>query len=152
PGIGSSFQFTTQVAVGKNLPASTAKLELAQLLGLPVLVVDDNSTNRRILGDTVTRWGMKPELVASGVAGLQAMREASEHGQPFRLVLSDMQMPDMDGLAFAARIGEIPELAPTPIILLTSGQKPGDAARSRQLAVASHLSKPVARSELLTAI
>jgi two-component system sensor histidine kinase/response regulator len=105
-----------------------------------------------ILGDTVARWGMKPRLEASGDAGLHALRKASHPGEPFRLVLSDMQMPEMDGFSFMGRIGDDPKFAGLAIIMLTPGRRRGDAVRGQELGLASHLSKPLARSELLLAI
>jgi two-component system sensor histidine kinase/response regulator len=65
PGKGSSFHFTAQAMMGKNLPADIRNIDRERLRGVPVLVVDDNSTNRRILGDTLKRWEMKPQLESS---------------------------------------------------------------------------------------
>jgi two-component system sensor histidine kinase/response regulator len=152
PGKGSSFHFTAQSRVGKSLPAAIPKIDQEHLRGVPVLVVDDNSTNRRILGDMLKRWEMNPRLETSGEAGLRILEEASDQGVPFLLVLSDIQMPEMDGFAFVARIRANPRLKGVTVIMLTSGRQHGDVARGRELGVASQLSKPVARSELLNAI
>jgi two-component system sensor histidine kinase/response regulator len=152
PGRGSSFHFTVQAKVSKGLPADSKKIELERLRHVRVLVVDDNSTNRRILGDTLKRWEMKPQLEASGEAGLGALQEAGEQGEPFALVLSDVQMPEMDGFSFVAKIRENSKFAGLPILMLTSGRRHGDVARGQELGVAFQLSKPVARSELLIAI
>jgi two-component system sensor histidine kinase/response regulator len=122
------------------------------LSGLRVLIVDDNATNRRILSDTVSRWGMKPRTENGGEAGLRALHEARSTGAPFALVLSDVQMPQMDGFSFLSRIREDPALANQKVIMLTSGRLPGYSDRCRELAVSCELSKPVARLELLTAI
>jgi two-component system sensor histidine kinase/response regulator len=151
-GQGSTFHFTALVGLGKSLPAVLRNIELGRLLGVPVLIVDDNSTNRRILADTVRRWGMKPRLETGAEAGLLALQEACAQGSPFALVLSDVQMPEVDGFTFVARIRKTPQLSGQAVILLTSGRHPGDAPRGRKLGVAAQLSKPVARSELLAAI
>ncbi len=152
PGQGSTFHFTAHVRSGQSVPADIRILEQERLQGVPVLIVDDNSTNRRLLADTVRRWGMRPQLETSGEAGLCALQEAQAQGSPFGLVLSDAQMPEMDGFSFVAGIRQNPKLAGQVVIMLTSGRQPGDAARCRDLGVASELSKPVARSELLAAI
>jgi two-component system sensor histidine kinase/response regulator len=80
------------------------------------------------------------------------LRQACDQGSPFALVLSDVQMPELDGFAFVARIREDPRLADQLVILLTSERQPGDAIRCKELGVACQLSKPVARSDLLAAI
>src|SRR5262249_26287611 len=71
---------------------------------------------------------------------------------PYALVLLDARMPDMDGLALAAIIRQRAELSDCRIVLLTSGDRPGDLARSRELGIDAHLLKPVPQDELLEPI
>src|SRR5262249_29161495 len=73
-------------------------------------------------------------------------------GRPYRLVLLDARMPDIDGLALAAKIRQHPELSATRIILLTSGDHPGDLARARQLRISANLLKPLQQRELMETI
>ena len=121
------------------------------LTGMAVLIVDDNAVNRRVLADTVTKWGMRPSLAASAHDALVAIECATKSGSPFPLVLADVNMPETDGFQLAERIIANP-LFRTKIILLTSGAQSGDK-RSRELgAVAGYLTKPVRRMELLAAI
>src|SRR5260370_42169890 len=104
PEEGSSFQFTAQLGIQKE-PAT--KVELCGQInidGLPVLVVDDNLTNRLILQEILNCWRMKPTVVDSGTAALVAMDEALQRGNPFALGLLDCQMPSMDGFGAAPRI------------------------------------------------
>ena len=151
-GEGSTFHFTARVGLGKGRPPEIRENERKRLLGATVLIVDDNPTNRRILADTVRRWGMKPRLETNAEAGLCALRGACDLGSPFALVLSDVHMPEEDGFSFVTRIRQDPRLASQIVILLTSGRLPVDAARCQELGIASELSKPVARMELLAAI
>src|SRR5205085_10915209 len=122
------------------------------LRGLRVLVVDDNPTNRHILEEWLRGWQMDPAAVGDGVAAMGALWDAASLGRPFPLVLLDARMPDTDGLALAARIRERAALSAIRIILLTSGDRPGDPARSRELRVDAHLLKPVQQDELLETI
>src|SRR5205807_590013 len=122
------------------------------LRGLPVLVVDDNATNRHILQEWLRDWQMSPTAVGDGVAAMDVLWDAASVGRPYPLVLLDARMPATDGLALAARIRERPALSAIRIILLTSADRPGDLARSRELRIDAHLLKPVQPDELLETI
>src|SRR6202171_306771 len=100
---------------------------------MPVLVVDDNATNRRILDEVLTTWGMRPTMVDGGAAALRAMELAHQSGQPFPLVLLDYQMPDMDGFEVAGRIAQRSDLAGATVMMLSSIGQRGDALRCREL-------------------
>jgi CheY-like chemotaxis protein len=117
-----------------------------------VLVVDDNTTNRRVLEAMLTNWGMKPVSVEGGPAALMAMYEARDSGDPFALTLLDCQMPEMDGFTLATEIRKRPALAEMTIIMLTSADQRGDSDRCRELGLAAYLVKPVRQSELLPMI
>ena len=115
-------------------------------------MVDDNATNRRILEEILTGWGMRPTLVDRGLAAIHALDRALAGGRPFPLAIIDFQMPDLDGFGLAARIKARPELATTMVMMLSSVGQKGDAIRCRELGVASYLTKPVRQSVLLEAI
>ena len=117
-----------------------------------MLVVDDNATNRHILEEWLRGWQMEPAAVGDGLAALDALWHAVSLGRPYALVLLDARMPDTDGLALAAKIRKRAELSATRIILLTSGDRPGDLARFRELRIDAHLLKPVQQDELLETI
>ena len=151
PGSGATFHFTTCFDVANECeqpaPADEARLE-----GTPVLVVDDNATNRRILTDLLWRWKMKPASAASGSEALSMLRRAAGSGDPFPLVLTDCHMPDMDGFELTQQIRNSPELTNGVVMMLTSGERREDLARCRELGVFVHLIKPVRRAELRKAI
>jgi CheY-like chemotaxis protein len=119
---------------------------------MPVLVVDDNVVNRRILVEQLRRWSMKPTAVDSGPAALEAMQTAARAEEPFQLVLLDANMPEVDGFAVAEQIGHRPDLAGVTIMMLTSSGEHGDSARCRRLGIAAYLVKPVRPTDLLEAI
>src|SRR5207244_13146419 len=126
--------------------------EPISLHNLPVLVVDDNAANRHILAEWLRGWQMDPTAVGDGMAAMDALWHRAANGRPYALVLLDARMPDADGLTVAARIRERAELAATRVILLTSGERPGDPARFRELRIDVQLLKPVQQDELLEAI
>jgi CheY-like chemotaxis protein len=151
-GRGSTFHFTARFGRGNGAASSPAAVPLGDLRDMPVLVVDDNATNRRILVEMLTHWGLKPTPTAGGEEALAAMKQADDAGAPFLLVLLDNRMPGMSGFELAARIKENAHLAGAAIMMLTSEDQPGDTARCRTLGVAACLLKPIKQSELLNAI
>jgi PAS domain S-box-containing protein len=151
-GKGSTFHFTSRFGLQQSPAVRPALPEKVALRGLHVLVVDDNETNRRILGSMLKHWLMKPTLAEGGTAGLAVLEEAAEAARPFPLVLLDAQMPDMDGFALAEQIRQKPELAGATIMMLTSAGQRGDGARCRELGISAYLVKPIRQSELLEAI
>ncbi len=152
PGRGSTFHFTTRFQLQKISSRKYTPLGAEALGGLPVLVVDDSATNRRILQEMLLAWQMIPELTASGPEALTILERANTEGTPFSLILLDAQMPGMDGFTVAARIKQDARLAKSVVILLTSGGFRGDGARCRELGIKGYLTKPIKRSDLLEAI
>ncbi len=147
PGHGSSFHFTAEVKILPEGPRPEP-VEVHSLAGVSVLVVDDNATNRRILVETLSLWGMKVSAAASGAEALPILQQAARAGEEFRLVLTDAQMPEMDGFSLAHEIRQSHELAHPVIMLLTSSGLKGDIARCREAGVSAYLVKPVRRAEL----
>ncbi|HXG12803.1 MAG TPA: PAS domain S-box protein [Gemmataceae bacterium] len=151
-GRGSTFHFSACFERAKEPAAPPVLPEPGRLRGVPVLVVDDNATNRRILEELLIAWQMKPYAAASGPAALAEMRRRAEAGEPFALVLLDSAMPEMDGFAVAAQVRRQPLLASTPLIMLTSAGQVGDVARCRELGISLYLTKPVKQTDLYRAI
>jgi two-component system, sensor histidine kinase and response regulator len=150
-GKGSRFHFTVQV--GEVADAVTAEsAERVRLAGLAVLIVDDNLTNRRILGEMLRHYGMRPELVASGAQALSRLQEADRSGTGYALLLVDSQMPDMDGFTLVERIRRQADLRRMTIMMLTSSGQRGDAARCRELGIAAYLVKPIVEPQLHAAL
>ncbi len=151
-GKGSVFHFTARFGAVRAPAPRPVPAKLSRLVGLPVILVDDNATNRKILQEMLSSWGMKPTVVESGAAALQAMEQATLSGEPFRLALLDATMPEMDGFNVAQQIRRKPELAGGTVMMLTSAGQRGDAARCRSLGVSAYLTKPVRSAELQEAI
>jgi signal transduction histidine kinase/DNA-binding response OmpR family regulator len=160
-GQGSTFHFTAKFGlVEKRLEEKAEKKEEMEtgwadpslLKGSRVLVVDDNATNRSILLEMLDHWNMKATAADSAEQAVQQLRLARDANEPYRLVLTDDHMPNMDGFDLVEQIKQDPKLESTVIMMLTSGEKPGDVSRCEQLGVSAYLLKPVKQSELLDAI
>lgn len=141
-GQGRAFRFTVlvQPAVRSETVHHT---EQPEVLGVPVLIVDDNASNRRILTKSLSAWGMRPLVADIGKAALRLIDESSDL---IPLILTDFHMPDIDGIALAAAIKQRTKAA--MIVMLTSGSQTDDIARCRELGIAAYLTKPVPRNEL----
>jgi len=151
-GQGSTFHFTLPLAVQRSISTSSLPAEHVNMRDLPVLVVDDNATNRRILYDMLTHWGMRPTTVESGEAALDILEHAERLGQPFPLVLLDAHMPEIDGPTVAERITQHPRLQDMTIVMLSSGDQRDMDLRCRQLGISNYLRKPISRSDLWQAM
>ena len=152
PGHGSVFSFTALLGTARGTGEPSAVASMEDLRGLPVLVIDDNSTSRRIIRAMVQRWGMLAAEAASGMEGLILLEEASQSGHPYRLILLDERMPGMDGIEVIERIRANVRLAGATIMMLTSDDQSSSAARCRKMGVEAYLIKPIKPPELLATI
>jgi two-component system, sensor histidine kinase and response regulator len=151
-GKGSTFRFTAHFKPAIADREKAEPLIQDRLKEMPVLVVDDNYTNGRILHDMTKAWGMRPAVAHAGSEALAMARAAHQNGEPFRLVLLDVCMPTMDGFEVAEKFRDDPALRDVTILLLTSAGRPGEAARCLELRISAYLLKPVMKADLLTAI
>jgi two-component system sensor histidine kinase/response regulator len=151
-GCGSTFHFTACFGLQKNPAARRDSEKREQLRDLRVLVVDDNETNRRILDEVLRRWEMRSTVVTDGPAALAAMKGACADRDPFRLVLLDAHMPDMDGFMLAEQINDNPRIAGPTLMMLSSAGGLAQAEHCRRAGISSYLTKPIKQSELLDGI
>ena len=151
PGRGSTFSFAATFSVA-DVPSEKVGSHTIVIRDMPVLIVDDNATNRRILFDLLTNWGMKPTLASSAREAFMLMQDAARDDSPFRIGLLDVNMPEFSGFDLASWIRGDCLLTETPLVILTSASRPGDVERAAILRIASSLLKPVKQSELFDAI
>ena len=151
-GIGSTFYFTARFAIAPPEFAASLPALAGSLAGVRVLVVDDNATNRRILDELLRSWAMQPTVVADARAALEQLRRQQAAGAPFQLLLSDVQMPGMDGFDLVEELRRTDDSPRTVIMMLTSGDQTTDLSRSNALNVAACLLKPLKQRELYEAI
>jgi PAS domain S-box-containing protein len=150
-GIGSTFHFTARFVV-PPVPIEPVAARSIVLRGTRTLVVDDNATNRLILEEMLTNWGLDVVCAASARQALDELRRATEASRPFGIVLSDLHMPDTDGFMLAEAIRRDPTLSQTLILMLTSGDREGDLRRCQELQIPAYLFKPIKQSELFNAL
>ncbi len=151
-GEGSTFWFTAvfERQAGDEASQTTVPVDMRVHRAL---IVDDNATNRRIVGEMLDSWGCRHEEAADAAAALDKLHEAAEAGEPFDLVLLDMQMPGTDGLTLGTKIrNEGGRLGDTRMILLTSMDVGSQRDRLRRAGFDACLPKPIKQSQLFDAL
>ena len=119
---------------------------------LRVLIIDDNATNRLILRETISFWGLLPAEAEDGLSALKALELVKQKGYLYQLILLDNNMLEMDGFETAERIKKLPGYADVPIVLLVSSEEKGDREKAKFFGISEVLLKPVARSKLYNCI
>ena len=151
-GRGSVFHFQARFELAPDDVETPSVGHAEQITGMQVLVVDDNRTNLRILDEILRIHDMRPILASSAAEGLELLQAARDSSDFVPLILTDINMPDMDGYALVEQIRQDAEMQDVVIMVLTSGDRPQDAARCKELGIAARLLKPIKQSELIDAI
>ena len=152
PGEGTTITFDAHFDVSPRSAAPLPTPSAVDLYGIPLLIVDDNATNRRILFELARQWEMEPHTCDSGESGLAELSRAASEGNPYRLLLLDEQMPGMDGMEVLERIRRNPVLQSVVIMMLTSCDQVESVALCRKMGVETYLIKPISSSDLLASI
>jgi two-component system, sensor histidine kinase and response regulator len=150
-GRGSTFHFTAKFGIAAE-SATAARLLPVTLRGTRILAVEDHATNRRILEEMLRNMGTEPTVVSLAADALERLRQAQRSGQPYRVVLTGLQMPGIDGFALATEIKQDPALAQTLVIMLSSVGPPAEGVGWEQAGIAAYLVKPIKQSELLVTL
>jgi two-component system, sensor histidine kinase and response regulator len=149
PGEGTTITFHAYFDVSQPAPPIPSEEDLREM---PILIIDDNATNRRILSELAGQWKMKPHTCDSGESGVRDLLRAASDGNPYRLLLLDEHMPGMDGMEVLDRIRRNPALESVVIMMLTSSNQIKSAALCHQMGVKAYLIKPISSSDLLGSI
>ncbi|MFK8110901.1 MAG: PAS domain-containing protein [Rubripirellula sp.] len=150
-GAGSEFRFHVQLGWAEE-ENENRESGVVVVGGTRVLVVDDNETNCLILEELLTNWGMYPTVSLSGATALTQIQRAEERGEPFDLIVTDVNMPQMSGYEFVEKVRARLDVVEIPVVVLTSGGRDGDLQTRDKLNVVRQLMKPVKQSELFDAV
>ena len=150
-GKGTTFYFSVRLGVQAE-PNGHVVLPLEDMQRMKTLIVDDNATNRMVVGDILVSWGTPATEVADGYEALVEIVRARREGNPYQLLLLDRHMPGQDGFQVVRSIKKDLGIDDVNIIMLTSDARSEDPALCEELGISHHLIKPIKRSELLQAI
>lgn len=144
---GSTFWF--EVAFEKQKAQGLSRFEPAhEMRGVRILIVDDNAVNRKVLHESVLSWGMNGDCAEEGAEALDKLQHAALDGQPFQIVIADLKMPKMNGLALASAIANEPNTSDVRVILLTSLGQHFSEEILDGAGIAICLAKPIKQSDL----
>ena len=152
-GKGSTFHFTARFGLQAN-PKPRRMFRADELLGVRVLVVDDNASAREILSSVARSFGLEVDVALSGQQALEMAARAEQQAMPYDLILMDWKMPSMDGVETVRRLqsGEAGRL-PAVIMVTAYGREEAlTSAEERRVQLKSVLTKPVTPSALLEAV
>ncbi len=150
-GRGSTFHVILRFPLRPEKQSCSPE-ELAALSGLRVMIVDDNETNRKILASTLQGWQMETKVAESGYEALAELAKMAKTDTLPELILTDHQMPEMDGFGFIEQVRKLDGLGDTAVIMLTSGTRVFDTTQLNRLQISGRLLKPTKQAELRGAI
>ena len=152
PGQGSTFWF--KVRLGHAGMSKKGPDDGRSLLGVRVLAVDDNRTNREILTEQLHSWGMEYDCSVDAESALELMHLAARQGRPYELAVLDRHMPGpgMDGIDLSRAIRGESTFNNPHLVMLSSVGDPLSPDEPNAAIVDSYLSKPVRRNELYTCL
>ena len=153
-GRGSQFYFNIALKVAETDEKDAKQLQVRvdQLRDLPVLIVDDNQTNRIILEEMLSNWSMTPTTVSSADIAIQQLSAAKNENKSYPLVIVDALMPETDGFMLLEQAQENGLLESASILMLSSADRQIFSDRCDGLDISALLEKPVSQSDLLDAI
>ncbi len=156
-GHGSCFFFNLNMNFKAEEPSTdypdiSGLRDVSVLQNQPILIVDDNKTNRAILYGQLSYWGMLCHCVENGSLALKALIDAAKANTPYSCVLLDYHMPGMDGLTTALAIRTETQIPPLSVIILGSSNVALDPAQYNQYGISAFLTKPIIQKNLLDSL
>ncbi len=146
PGQGARFRLTVNLSVA--LDGFVSPLETENLKHARLLIVDDHATNREILHNQVTAWGMSNDSVGSASKALELVRQAVTNDDPYQIILLDWHMPGMDGVELARIINADTSIPATHLVMLSSSGIGYESKIARDSGITRYLQKPVRQLDL----
>ena len=146
---GTTVHFTLRLGLSQKQPEPRVSSASRELAGLTALVVDDNTTNRLILERQLQSWKVVPTLAGSAAEALEVLERSKFR---FDAIITDCQMPEMDGCEFVRQMGQRWPFYPQRTLVLSSATTQGDTLRCKDLGVSRHILKPVKSQELRDAL
>ncbi|MBU0474480.1 MAG: PAS domain S-box protein [Bacteroidetes bacterium] len=147
PGEGSNFHFIIPFKISPKQEAFLS--DIANMDGLPVMIVEDSPTTSQLLEHIFSKWGMNPTIVANGEDALVELKKMFVNKKPYQLLYLDIHLPGIDGFTVVETLKNDTNLKNLPIIMISKSHSSLDYDRANQLGVDAFYTKPFSHSELL---
>lgn len=152
PGAGSTFRFTAVFGLQFSGVEAVSDTTSMDLQGGRVLLVGDDATDRLLVREPLTDWGISVVEAGDGGSAMYQLLEAKRTPDPFQLMIVDHNGSGMDGWGFAGQVKAMRSFAELPIVILTSEERSTTAQRCRQMGLANYVLMPIRRAELFEAM
>ena len=144
PGKGSEFWFTAKFRKLENVSKDNT---ICDITGLKVLVIEDYPVTKMMLANVLSYCGCRFEFSTSS-AGVQALRQAASIDDPYKVVIMDLLLPEVDGKRIATTIKKDPKISATRLILITPLTGRGDVNWMKEVGISGCLTKPLRFAQL----
>ncbi len=151
-GQGTKMSFTACFGLQRDQDRVRERPVMVDIKSMKVLIIDDNSTNRMILREMISNLGASVTDAENGKQAIDILQKGIQESSPYRLILLDYHIPDMDGIQIASKIKDMGLAEKSHIIMLTSGYIKDETEKARGIGITSILNKPIKRADLLEAI
>jgi PAS domain S-box-containing protein len=147
PGCGASFWFTAKFGCSGDTAQKPPAAHAPR-----VLIIEDSTTTRQMISLQLTAWGVPNDAAESALAALPMLHGAAAAGTPYEVVISDLHLPQMDGMALARFIHGESKFGSPRFVLITSAASAFDAPSLANLGVTTALRKPLKPQRLYEAV
>lgn len=151
-GKGSEFAFCISFGIVDASDKRMKGPDASKLKDMRVLIVDDNSTNRKILEETVKEWSMAATIAKNGKQALHELQKAYLNDERISIMLTDAHMPGMDGFTLTKRVKESLKKESPLILMISSGNRHEDMERCAEMGIDAYITKPLSPEDLFKAL
>jgi len=151
-GKGSQFHFTARFMIPQKEDQKPSRRPKMLFADLPLLLIEDNASSRRVISEWGAFWGLKVREAESADQAIVILDDAKERNKPFQIILLDANLPGHDSFIILDYIKDNPELARSIIMMMSSSSNRIDASPWLKVGISAHLGKPIKPSELKNSI
>ena len=149
PGLGSSFTTVIPFLLGSSLERAATS---SSLDGMRAMIIDGNVTTQRVLQEMIMGWGGTALIADGATQALALLRTSAQEDNPVDVVLTDLNLPDIDGYGVARMVRADAQLPVTPVVMLVTSMRQENVEEDKSTRIAGYLTKPVRASQLRAAL